>query len=171
MASTTTGRWRANWGSDADWLYRTVPQANLDGRVIDWNRGKVLGGSSTINAMTWVWGHKADFDEWASAGNVGWDFASLKPVFRQMETCARVGREGARGTSGPMELYSFSDQEPLVVAFLSSCSEAGHALVDDVNGPVEEGAGAGDMNVKASGDRLRLRLAMNRGSARFVGLI
>ena len=68
-----------------------------------------------------------------------------------------------------MELYSFSDQEPLVEAFLSSCSEAGHALVDDVNGPVEEGAG--DMNVKASGDRLRLRLAMNRGSARFVGLI
>jgi choline dehydrogenase len=142
------GRWLTNLGSDATWLHQTVSQANLDGRVIDWNRGKVLGGSSTINAMTWVWGHRADFDGWASGGNSGWDFASLKPIFRQIETCGRVGPEGARGTHGPMEVYSFSDQEPLVAAFLSSCSDAGHALVSDVNGPDEEGASAGDMNVR-----------------------
>jgi choline dehydrogenase len=142
------GRWLANWGSDATWLHQTIPQANLDGRVIDWNRGKVLGGSSTINAMTWVWGHRADFDGWATEGNSGWDFASLKPIFRQIETCGRVGPEGARGTRGPMQVYSFSDKEPLVEAFLAACSNAGHALVNDVNGPDEEGASAGDMNVR-----------------------
>jgi choline dehydrogenase len=141
-------RWLANCGSDATWFHRTVPQANLDGRAIDWNRGKVLGGSSTINAMTWVWGHRADFDGWADEGNHGWDFASLEPIFRQTETCGRVGPQGARGTRGPMDVYSFSDQEPLVKAFLSACSDAGHALVNDVNGPDEEGASAGDMNVK-----------------------
>ena len=138
------GLWLANCGSDATWLHRTVPQANLGGRVIDWNRGKVLGGSSAINAMTWVWGHRPDFDGWASDGDVGWDFASLKPVFERIETCGRAGREGARGTRGPMKIYSFSDQDPLIEAFLSSCREAGHALVDDVNGPVQEGASAGD---------------------------
>jgi choline dehydrogenase len=147
-AMVEPGRWRANWGTDADWQYQTEPQACLDGRVIAWHRGKVLGGSSTINAMAWVWGHQADFDGWADAGNAGWDFASLKPVFKRMEACTRAGREGARGTSGPMELKSFSAEHPFIEAFLSACRSAGHAIMEDVTGPVEEGAGPGDQNVK-----------------------
>jgi choline dehydrogenase len=142
------GRHRENWGTDADWQYRTVPQSHLDGRVVEWARGKVLGGSSTINAMAWVWGHKTDFDGWAADGNTGWDFASLKPVFKRIESCARGNRDGARGTSGPMQLYSFSANDPLIEAFLSSCREAGHAVMEDVIGPVEAGAGPADMNVK-----------------------
>ncbi len=147
-AMVEPGLWRANWGGDADWLYRTVPQANLDGRIIDWARGKVIGGSSTINAMAWVWGHRADFDGWAREGNVGWDFDSLKPVFMRMESCARTGRKTMRGVVGPMALFSYPATDPLVAAFLSSCRELGHAILDDVNGPVEEGAGTGDLNIK-----------------------
>jgi choline dehydrogenase len=142
------GRHRENWGTDADWQYRTVPQSHLNGRVVEWARGKVLGGSSTINAMAWVWGHKTDFDAWAADGNTGWDFASLEPVFKRMETCVRAGRKGARGTSGPMWLSSFSANDPFIEAFLSSCRQAGHAVIEDVNGPVEAGAGPADMNVK-----------------------
>ncbi|HWA80293.1 MAG TPA: GMC family oxidoreductase N-terminal domain-containing protein [Acetobacteraceae bacterium] len=147
-AMVEPGLWRANWGSDADWRYQTVPQTNLDGRIIDWTRGKVIGGSSTINAMAWVWGHPADFDGWARKGNVGWDFDSLKPVFMRMESCTRTGRKIARGTAGPMALFSCPATDPLIAAFLSSCRELGHAVLDDVNGPVEEGAGTGDLNIK-----------------------
>lgn len=142
------GRWRANWGTDADWQYRTAPQPSLDGRVVEWARGKVLGGSSTINAMAWVWGHKTDFDAWAADGNTGWDFASLKPVFKRIESCARANRDGARGTRGPMQLSSSSANDPFIEAFLSSCGEAGHAVIEDVTGPVEAGAGPADVNVK-----------------------
>jgi choline dehydrogenase len=142
------GRWRANWGTDADWQYRTAPQANLNGRVVEWARGKVLGGSSTINAMAWVWGHKTDFDGWAARGNTGWDFASLEPVFKRIETCGRARRNGARGTSGPMRLTSFSARDPFIEAFLTSCRDAGHAVLEDVSGPVETGAGTADWNVQ-----------------------
>lgn len=126
--------WRANWGTDADWQYRTVPQTNLDGRVVEWARGKVFGGSSTINAMAWVWGHKSDFDAWAADGNTGWDFASVTPVFKRIETC--------------MQLSSSSASDPVIEAFLSSCREAGHAVVEDASSPVEVGASTADMNVK-----------------------
>lgn len=142
------GRHRENWGTDADWQYRTAPQANLNGRIVEWARGKVLGGSSTINAMAWVWGHKTDFDAWAADGNTGWDFASLAPVFKRIESCARTGGNGARGRSGPMRLTSFSANDPFIDAFLSSCRSAGHAVLEDVIGPVETGAGPADMNVQ-----------------------
>src|ERR1700742_1849158 len=78
-------RWFSNLGSDIDWQYRTVPQPDADGRVFDCNRGKVLGGSSSINGTVWVWGHPTDFDRWASEGNVGWEFASLAPIVRSLE--------------------------------------------------------------------------------------
>jgi choline dehydrogenase len=93
--------WRANFGTDADWAYRTVPQAQAAGRVIDWPRGKVIGGSSSINAMIWVWGHAADFDQWAYAGNKGWDYANLRPVFQSIETCARNTSSGERDLTAP----------------------------------------------------------------------
>jgi choline dehydrogenase len=70
-----------NFGTVTDWQYRTVEQLNANGGKFDWNRGKVLGGSSSINAAVWVWGHPADFDAWADAGNIGWNFESPKTNF------------------------------------------------------------------------------------------
>jgi choline dehydrogenase len=67
------GSWRANLGTDVDWQYRTVPQPNANERTLDYARGKVIGGSSTINGMAWVWGHPTDFDSWGNEGDEGWD--------------------------------------------------------------------------------------------------
>jgi choline dehydrogenase len=96
------GSWRANLGTDVDWQYRTVPQPNANRRILDYARGKVIGGSSTINGMAWVWVHPTDFDGWGNEGNEGWDFAALEPVFQRIETCTRKNTDGSRGVNGPM---------------------------------------------------------------------
>jgi choline dehydrogenase-like flavoprotein len=105
--------WPSNFGTDVDWAYRTTPQTRAAGRAIDWPRGKVLGGSSSINAMIWAWGHAADFDQWAYAGNHGWDYAHLKPVFQSIETCARKTSNGDRGANGPMHVEPLAEPHPL----------------------------------------------------------
>ena len=140
--------WPANLGTDADWAYRTVPQTQAAGRVIDWPRGKVIGGSSSINAMIWVWGHAADFDQWADAGNKGWDYASLRPVFQSIETCARKTSSGERGSHGPMHVGPVAEPSPLTAGFLKACEEMGHEVLEGVNAPVRDGAGFMDFNIK-----------------------
>jgi choline dehydrogenase len=139
--------WFTNFGTATDWQYRTVEQPNVNGRKFDWNRGKVLGGSSCINAGVWVWGHPADFDDWADAGNVGWDFANLRPIFQRLETRLHGSCGGGRGNSGPMCLTSTSNRVPLAAAFLQACEEMGHAVLDDVNGPIRDGCGTYDFSV------------------------
>src|SRR5262245_1289166 len=140
--------WPSNFGTDVDWSYRTTPQTSAGGRVIDWPRGKVLGGSSSINAMIWVWGHAADFDQWAYAGNHGWDFAHLKPIFQRIETCAQKTLSESRGANGPMHVESLPELHPLASGFLKACEENGHAFVEDVGAPVRDGAGYVDFNTK-----------------------
>ncbi|MFC0698795.1 GMC family oxidoreductase [Paraburkholderia humisilvae] len=139
--------WFANFGTPVDWQYRTVEQPNANGRKFDWNRGKVLGGSSSINAAVWVWGHPADFDAWAAAGNIGWDFGSLEPIFQRLEARLHGSCNGRRGSSGPMRLTSTSNRVPLAAAFLRACEEMGHAVPDDVNGPIKEGCGTYDFSI------------------------
>ncbi len=145
---TSPHAWGANCGKDVDWGYQTTPQARANNRVFDWPRGKVVGGSSSINAMIWVWGHQADFDGWAYAGNEGWDYARVKPVFQSIETSTRAKTGAGRGTSGPMHVGSMSRANPLNQAFFESCRQAGHAVHADVNGPIREGAGLMDLSVK-----------------------
>jgi choline dehydrogenase len=139
------GSWPANLGSDVDWRYRTVPQY---GRVLDYARGKVIGGSSTINAMAWVWGHPTDFGRWEEAGNKGWSFAILKHVFKRTETCTRTNGDGLRGASGPMLVGPIAEPAAIVADFLGACREQGQSVSEDVNGPVTEGAGTMDLNMK-----------------------
>jgi choline dehydrogenase len=140
--------WPSNFGTDVDWAYRTTPQARAAGRIIDWPRGKVIGGSSSINAMIWVWGHAADFDQWAGAGNHGWDYARLRPLFQSIETCARNSPNGDRGTNGPMHVEPLAEPNPLSTGFFSACQELGHQIGDDVGAPIREGAGYIDFNTK-----------------------
>jgi choline dehydrogenase-like flavoprotein len=140
--------WPSNFGTDVDWAYRTTPQARAVGRVIDWPRGKVLGGSSSINAMIWVWGHAADFDHWAYAGSHGWDYARLKPVFQRIETCARQPSNGHRGAHGPMHVEPLSEPHPLTAGFFKACEDMGHQVVEDVSAPVRDGAGYVDFTTK-----------------------
>jgi choline dehydrogenase len=133
---------------NVDWAYRTTPQAKAAGRVIDWPRGKIIGGSSSINAMIWVWGHEADFDEWAYAGCQGWDYARLKSVFQSVETCARKNTNGHRGTNGPMHVEPVADPNPLTAGFFHACEETGHQFLEDVGAPIRDGAGYVDFNTK-----------------------
>jgi choline dehydrogenase-like flavoprotein len=114
---------------------------SLTGRV-----GKVVGGSSSINAMIWVWGHAADFDHWADAGNQGWDYAHLK--LQSVETCVRTNVNGGRGTRGPMHVEPLSDPNPLSAGFFRACEELGHQIADDVGAPIRDGAGYIDFNTK-----------------------
>jgi choline dehydrogenase len=140
--------WPSNFGTDVDWSYRTTPQRAAAGRVIDWPRGKVIGGSSSINAMIWVWGHAADFDHWADAGNQGWDYARLKPIFQSIETCARTNANSGRGTKGPMHVEPLAEPNPLSAGFFRACQDMGHQIADDVGAPIRDGAGYVDFNTK-----------------------
>jgi len=140
--------WPSTFGTDVDWAYRTVPQARAARRIIDWPRGKVLGGSSSINAMIWVWGHAADFDHWAYAGCRGWDYARLEPVFRRIETCARSTSGGRRGVNGPMHVEPVAEPSPLAAGFFAACNEMGHQVVEDVGAPIRDGAGYVDFNTR-----------------------
>jgi len=140
--------WPTNFGTDVDWAYRTTAQAGAGGRVIDWPRGKILGGSSSINALIWVWGHPADFDQWAYAGNSGWDYAHLKKVFQSVENCNQSVFNGDRGANGPMHVEPLSQRHPLASGFLAACEQYGHPFVADVGAPIREGAGCIDFNTK-----------------------
>jgi len=140
--------WPSNFGTDVDWAYRTIPQVRAAGRIIDWPRGKVIGGSSSINAMIWVWGAAADFDQWAYAGCQGWDYGRLKSVFQTIETCARKSLNSDRGTNGPMHVEPVADPNPLSAGFFRACEEMGHQFLEDVGAPVRDGAGYVDFNTK-----------------------
>ena len=140
--------WPSTFRTDVDWAYRTTPQARAAGRVLDWPRGKVVGGSSSINAMIWVWGHAADFDQWAYAGNHGWDYAHLGPVFQSVENYGRETFNRDRGANGPMHVEPLAELHPLASGFLQACQEIGHQLVEDVGAPIRDGAGYVDFSTK-----------------------
>ena len=123
-----------------DWMYFTEPEEGLDGRRIECARGKVIGGSSSINAMAYVRGNKGDYDRWARSGLVGWSYADVLPYFRRQESWE--GGEGEyRGGDGPLTVGTSSFQDPLIEA----CLAAGAALqmpeTPDYNGAQQEGLG------------------------------
>lgn len=124
-----------------NWMYRTEPEATLDGRAGYWPRGKVLGGSGSINAMVYVRGHPRDFDDWAALGNPGWDYASVLPFFRRLERAER-GASPWRGDDGPLAVTDVeSDAHPLCRAFLAAGEAIGIPRNADFNGATPEGIG------------------------------
>ncbi|QIG45998.1 glucose-methanol-choline oxidoreductase [Nocardioides anomalus] len=138
--------WPALWGTEVDYAYRTVPQAGTDGASHSWPRGHTLGGSSSINAMVYLRGHRNDFDQWAASGSPGWDYESVLPYFRRMETT--VGRDPRyRGTEGPMRPAPASGPNPLSQVFLDGAAAAGYPSTDDFNGEHAEGAGWHDLSI------------------------
>jgi choline dehydrogenase/4-pyridoxate dehydrogenase len=123
-----------------DWMYFTEPEPTLDGRSIECARGKVIGGSSSINAMAYVRGHRADYDRWAAAGLLHWSYAQVLPYFKRQETWAGPA-SAYRGDSGPLRTTPASYRDPLVQAYLEAAETAGHRLTDDYNGAQQEGFG------------------------------
>ncbi len=130
-----------------DWRYESEPEPHMGGRRVFHARGKVLGGSSSINGMIFQRGNPLDFERWAAdPGMQDWDYAHCLPYFKRMETCL-AGADQWRGGSGPLILERGPATNPLFGAFLEAVQEAGHPLTDDVNGYRQEGFAKFDRNV------------------------
>jgi choline dehydrogenase len=125
--------------ASVNWLYETEPQAELNGRRIMQPRGKVLGGSSSINALIYVRGQREDFDGWRQLGAVGWGYDDVLPYFRKAENQVR-GEDEFHGVGGPLPV-SNQDTHPLCDAFIAASEQAGHPRNPDFNGVAQEGAG------------------------------
>jgi choline dehydrogenase-like flavoprotein len=124
-----------------NWAFETVPQPGLNGRRGYQPRGKVLGGSSSINAMIYMRGQPQDYDAWAEDGNPGWAWADVLPWFRQAEHNER-GADAWHGTGGPLNVMDLVSPNPILPAFLEAGQQAGYPLNTDFNGPTQEGIGA-----------------------------
>jgi 4-pyridoxate dehydrogenase len=121
-----------------DWGYFTESEPQLDGRKIECARGRGLGGSSSINAMAHVRGHRADYDRWAAAGLTGWSYADVLPYFRKQEDWAG-GADNYRGSGGPLTTSRSRYADPLVDAFMAAGKSAGLGVTEDYNGARNEG--------------------------------
>ena len=130
-----------------DWKYESEPEPHMGGRRVYHARGKVLGGSSSINGMIFQRGNPADYNKWAAApGMASWDYRHCLPYFKRMETCL-AGNDQWRGGEGPLVLERGPADSPLFTAFFKAVQEAGYELTDDVNGYRQEGFAAFDRNV------------------------
>lgn len=123
-----------------NWDYNTAPEPMLDGRMLWWPRGKVLGGSSSINAMCYTRGDHRDYDEWAALGASGWDWTSVLPYFRHAEANTRGG-DALHGGAGPLAVSDPRHRNLLSEAFVQAALQAGHPANDDFNGPKQAGFG------------------------------
>jgi choline dehydrogenase len=141
-----------------NWYYRTAPQRHMDGRVMYWPRGRVLGGSSALNAMVYIRGHARDYDRWAEReGCAGWAYADVLPYFRKAESFS-VGPDEYRGGDGPLSVWRGTSNNPLFDAWLKAGQEAGYPFTADMNGFQQEGVGRMDMTIR-NGRRCSTALA------------
>jgi choline dehydrogenase len=124
------------------WSFQTEPQPGLGGRRGFQPRGRVLGGSSAVNAMVYCRGHRADYDRWAQLGNPDWDYASVLPYFKRAEHCECLGGGEYRGAGGPLNVAYLRSPSPLNELFLQACEASGLARTPDYNGAQQEGAWA-----------------------------
>lgn len=130
------------------WQFHTQPEPYLDNREMHCPRGKVLGGSSSINGMVYVRGHAKDFDEWQQHGANGWDYQSCLPYFQKAESFY-LGENAYRGGNGPLGVNNGNEmQNPLYTTFIKAGVEAGYASTDDYNASQQEGFGPMHMTVK-----------------------
>ncbi len=154
-----------------NWMYQTEPDPGLDNQRDHWPRGKVLGGSSSINAMVWIRGHRADYDDWGRAAP-GWGWDDVLPAYRAIED-NEAGGDAYRGQGGPL-FVSANRQglHPLVGDYLAACAQAGLAETSDFNGANQEGAGNYQMTIKGarrnSTARAFLWPAMGRRNLRVI---
>ena len=123
-----------------NWDYNTAPEPQLDNRVLWWPRGKVLGGSSSINAMCYVRGVAGDYDHWAAQGAQGWDWNAVLPYFKRAEHNAR-GRDALHGDDGPLCVSDLRHVNPLSQVFVQAGQQAGYPPNNDFNGPQQQGFG------------------------------
>ncbi len=154
-----------------NWGFETEPEPHLGGRRLATPRGKVVGGSSSINGMVYVRGHAHDFDTWEKMGAKGWGYRHVLPYFKRMES-SKGGEEGWRGHDGPMHVKRGTKLNPLYQAFIDAGAEAGYPVTADYNGHQQEGFGAMEMTVhrgfRWSAANAYLRPARKTGRVKLV---
>ena len=148
-----------------NWGYATEPEPNLNGRRIDAMRGKVLGGSSSINVMAYTRGHRGDYDRWAQKGALGWSYADVLAYFKRCETW-EGGENAWRGGSGPVGTEFAKTRDPIYDAWIEAANAAGLPVTDDYNGRQQEGFGRGQYTIRngyrSSASNAYLRPARDR---------
>jgi choline dehydrogenase len=142
-AATVLSLLVSEWSPQIDWGYVTEPEAGLNARTVPIARGRVLGGSSSVNALMWVRGNRADYDGWSRAGNPGWSFDEVLPYFKRAETYTGPGAQSPlRGAAGPVQVRALDTPSPVARAFVDATRELGYRAGQfDYNGPEQEGAG------------------------------
>ncbi len=139
-------------GTKHNWAFQGEPEPELNGRQLQHDRGKTLGGSSSINGMLYIRGHALDFEGWRQSGCEGWSYADVLPYFKKMESYGGGGDE-FRGDDGPLTIPRTEPDEPLALAFIKAGTEAGYPATDDISGYRQEGFGSLDSTVY-KGERL-----------------
>ncbi len=158
-----------------DWGYTSEPEPHLGGRRLACPRGKVIGGSSSINGMVYVRGHAMDFDHWEEAGARGWSYADVLPYYKRMESWHDNGHGGDpawRGTDGPLHVSRGPRKNPLFEAFVRAGEQAGYEVTDDYNGEKQEGFGPMEQTVwggrRWSAANAYLRPAQKTGNVQLI---
>jgi choline dehydrogenase len=154
-----------------NWGFESEPEPHLNNRRLATPRGKVMGGSSSINGMVYVRGHAKDFDTWADMGATGWAYADVLPYFKRMEN-VEGGQQGWRGTAGPMHMKRGRLKNPLYHAFIEAGRQAGYPVTSDYNGQQQEGFAEFEMTVheglRWSAANAYLKPAMKNGRIKLV---
>ena len=141
------GYFRTMGNPKTDWCYKTEADPGLNGRTIDWPRGKVLGGSSSINGLLYVRGQPQDFDHWRQLGNTGWSWSDVLPYFRRAENWEGAAAE-ERGVGGPLNVSENKVDREIVEAWLEAATAAGYRRTVDYNREEQEGVGYFQMTMK-----------------------
>ncbi|MCY3880292.1 MAG: choline dehydrogenase [Rhodobacteraceae bacterium] len=165
------GYFRTMHNPSVDWCYQTEEDPGLNGRRLDWPRGKVLGGSSSINGLLYVRGQPEDYDRWRQMGNSGWGWEDVFPLFRKAESF-QDGENEFHGGSGPLSVMACPDRRSICDDWLSAAVAEGYVLNPDYNGSQQEGVGHFQVTVK-NGRRCSaavgyLRPAMRRANLRVI---
>ena len=155
-----------------DWEFETQEESNMNGRRLVVPRGKVIGGSSSINGMVYVRGHAHDFDHWQEVGAKGWAYHNVQPYFERAETSHGGAENEGRGTSGPLHVQRGTRKNPLFAAFVEAGRQAGFEVTEDYNGLKQEGFGAMEQTIhrgrRWSAANAYLRPALRRKNVNLV---
>jgi choline dehydrogenase len=141
------GFYRNIYNPKVAWYFETEPEPEMHNRRISWPRGKVLGGSSSINGLIYIRGQRQDFDLWRQLGNAGWSYDDVLPYFRKAET-QEQGANDYHGNDGPLHVSNLKTDHPLHDAFIAGAQEAGYPYNPDFNGAAQEGVGPLQVTVK-----------------------
>ena len=154
-----------------DWCYRTAPDPGIAGRSLQWPRGRVLGGSSSLNGLLYIRGQREDYDRWREQGNIGWSYADVLPYFKKSEDQER-GEDDYHGVGGPLNVSDLRLRREIAEHFINGAVDIGIPRNDDVNGANQEGVGyfqqTAHKGLRCSTARAFLKPAKKRGNLRVI---